>query len=356
MNEIKITKGSLENAILKNGQFVSGYVRKEEGSGSIDASGYGAHAEGFVEDNISIIANGVGAHAEGISTQALAAGAHAEGYYTKSIGDYSHAEGQFTKASGQYSHAEGYYTTASATAAHASGFYTIANRLYETVIGKFNAAGSEGDLFVVGCGDSTASRSNAMRVNAVDENDSQTIYWYFNDDAYLKYWGDDDRLLLNHHDGHISIDSDGGLYMSESSGDSYMWVYEGDVGIQSSTINLRGVGGNGTTVSVTGRVNATQGFFQTSDINKKNILGDIDLQKAYDLIDKCQEILYSLKDDKSNKQEIGMIAQEVNEFFPELISKDNNGYLSLDYSKLTVIILKVMKDLIRRIDKLENKD
>jgi len=135
-----------------------------------------------------------------------------------------------------------------------------------------------------------------------------------------------------------------------------MWVYSSEAGIQSSAIKLQGVGSNGTTVSVTGRVNATQGFFQTSDINKKNILGDIDLQKAYDLIDKCQEILYSLKDDKSNKQEIGMIAQEVNEFFPELISKDNNGYLSLDYSKLTVIILKVMKDLIRRIDKLENKD
>ena len=56
------------------------------------------------------------------------------------------------------------------------------------------------------------------------------------------------------------------------------------------------------TVIVKGRVNATEGFFQTSDINKKNIIGELDLDKAYDLIDKCQTILYTLKDDDSNKE------------------------------------------------------
>jgi len=39
------------------------------------------------------------------------------------------------------------------------------------------------------------------------------------------------------------------------------------------------------------------GFKETSDINKKNIIGDIDLDKAYDLIDKCSTIIYTLKDD-----------------------------------------------------------
>ena len=55
-------------------------------------------------------------------------------------------------------------------------------------------------------------------------------------------------------------------------------------------------------VSVSGKVNAARGFFQTSDINKKNIIGDLDLDKAYDLIDKCQTILYTLKDDDSDKE------------------------------------------------------
>ena len=55
-------------------------------------------------------------------------------------------------------------------------------------------------------------------------------------------------------------------------------------------------------LSVSGEVNARNGFFQTSDINKKNIIGDLDLVKAYDLIDKCQTILYTLKDDDSDKE------------------------------------------------------
>ena len=55
-------------------------------------------------------------------------------------------------------------------------------------------------------------------------------------------------------------------------------------------------------LSVSGKVNAASGFFQTSDINKKNIIGDLDLDKAYDLINKCQTILYTLKDVDSDKE------------------------------------------------------
>lgn len=108
-------------------------------------------------------------------------------------------------------------------------------------------------------------------------------------------------------------------------------------------------------VDVSGKVNASQGFFQTSDINKKNVVGELDLDKAYELIDKCQTILYTLKDDESNKQEIGLIAQEVKEFFPELVTEDKEGSLSLDYSRLTVIILRVLKDVIDRVKKIESK-
>ena len=118
------------------------------------------------------------------------------------------------------------------------------------------------------------------------------------------------------------------------------------------------VNGRGTingSLNVTDRVNAANGFFQTSDINKKNIIGDLDLDKAYELIDKCQTILYTLKDDKNSNQQVGLIAQEVKEFFPELITEDKDGSLSLDYSRLTVVILKVLKDIINRIKILESK-
>ena len=50
-----------------------------------------------------------------------------------------------------------------------------------------------------------------------------------------------------------------------------------------------------------------------------------------------------------------MIAQEVEEFFPEIIQTDEEGFKSLDYSRLVVICFRVLKDLIKRVSKLEEK-
>ena len=77
-----------------------------------------------------------------------------------------------------------------------------------------------------------------------------------------------------------------------SSGSTYGAIYNTGIKMNPHTQSL----------SVSGSVNAASGFFQTSDINKKNIIGDLDLDKAYDLIDKCQTILYTLKDDDSDKE------------------------------------------------------
>ena len=61
-------------------------------------------------------------------------------------------------------------------------------------------------------------------------------------------------------------------------------------------------GGNNAKVMVTGQVNATGGFYDDSDIRKKNVLSNISLEKSYELLDKCQEIIYVLKDDPNKKE------------------------------------------------------
>jgi hypothetical protein len=66
------------------------------------------------------------------------------------------------------------------------------------------------------------------------------------------------------------------------------------------------------------------------------------------LIDKCQTVLFDYKD--GAKDQMGMIAQEVEEFFPEIVSTDDKGFKSLDYAKLTVIVLRVLKDLIKKVN------
>lgn len=90
------------------------------------------------------------------------------------------------------------------------------------------------------------------------------------------------------------------------------------------------------------------GFYQTSDVRKKENLRELDLDKCYKLIDKCQTVLFDYKE--GAKDQMGMIAQEVEEFFPEIVSTDDKGFKSLDYAKLTVIVLRVLKDLIKKVN------
>lgn len=106
---------------------------------------------------------------------------------------------------------------------------------------------------------------------------------------------------------------------------------------------------NADVVQASGTINAPKGFFQVSDINKKNIIEEVSLDKCYELIDKCQTVIYTLKDDTTNTKQIGVIAQEVEQFFPEIVNTNSKGEKTLDYSKLTVILLRVVKDLISKI-------
>lgn len=104
-------------------------------------------------------------------------------------------------------------------------------------------------------------------------------------------------------------------------------------------------------ISAKGNVNAAA-FYETSDARKKDIKSDLSLDKCYDLIDKCQTVIYSLKD--QTQEQVGMIAQEIEEFFPEVVATDADGFKSLAYDRLVVICFKVLKDVIKRLEKLES--
>lgn len=104
--------------------------------------------------------------------------------------------------------------------------------------------------------------------------------------------------------------------------------------------------------TMSGALSATA-FYETSDIRKKEIKSDLSLDKCYDLIDKCQTVIYSLKD--QTQEQVGMIAQEIEEFFPEVVATDEEGFKSLAYDRLVVICFKVLKDVIKRLEKLETK-
>lgn len=124
--------------------------------------------------------------------------------------------------------------------------------------------------------------------------------------------------------------------------------------LNASDSDLLTYGGNTITITkplkVSGKIDATA-FYETSDARKKDIKSDLSLDKCYDLIDKCQTVIYSLKD--QTQEQVGMIAQEIEEFFPEVVATDADGFKSLAYDRLVVICFKVLKDVIKRLEKLE---
>jgi len=56
------------------------------------------------------------------------------------------------------------------------------------------------------------------------------------------------------------------------------------------------------------------------------------------------------------EKQIGVIAQEVEAIYPELVSTDENGYKSVSYEKFTPILIEAIKEQQAIIDELKAKN
>ena len=109
-------------------------------------------------------------------------------------------------------------------------------------------------------------------------------------------------------------------------------------------------------VSSSGGVYLTSGatsWTANSDIRLKNINSHI--EKAVEKLSTLQTINFSYKDDKSNKQNLGLIAQEVEKIFPELVDKNGDDMLGVRYTELVPVLIKAIQELEARIKQIENK-
>ena len=105
------------------------------------------------------------------------------------------------------------------------------------------------------------------------------------------------------------------------------------------------------TLKVTGNINVSGGVFETSDETLKDFQDSI--QVNFEQLKEIPKAYFTFKDDKTGETKIGTSAQKVKEFYPELVSEDENGILSVDYAKLSIIALKAVDELDDRITKLE---
>ena len=101
------------------------------------------------------------------------------------------------------------------------------------------------------------------------------------------------------------------------------------------------------------QMNAINGFYETSDARLKNFKDDI---KALDVVSKIPTKYFTWKKDETDdsKLHIGTSAQEIQKLYPDLVTENEEGELSVDYARLSVIALAAIKELKKEIDTLKS--
>jgi Chaperone of endosialidase len=71
------------------------------------------------------------------------------------------------------------------------------------------------------------------------------------------------------------------------------------------------------------------------------------LENALSKVEQLRGVSYDLKD--SGKHEIGVIAEEVGQVVPEVVSFEKNGKDGVDYSRLTALLIEAVKQQQKQI-------
>jgi len=100
---------------------------------------------------------------------------------------------------------------------------------------------------------------------------------------------------------------------------------------------------------VTGNITA----FASSDKRLKDNI--IPITKSLDKINKLSGYEFDWNDKQTSFKghDIGLLAQEVQEVYPELVGEQNTGYLGVRYEKLVPLLVQGIKELTQRVEELE---
>jgi hypothetical protein len=172
-----------------------------------------------------------------------------------------------------------------------------------------------------------------------------------------------------HTDASGSASSDGFLLGMSASSTGYVWQWD-NYPIQLGTSNIPrihitgdGMVGIGTTaptftLSVTGTAGKTGGgsWSVFSDRRLKDLHGSYD--KGLSEILALQPVVFNYKADNpldlpSDVEEIGLVAQEVREIFPEAVTVNQNGYLDFNMHSINVAFINAIKELKSSNDELK---
>ena len=332
------------------------------------AFGYNNRASGSYSTamGVSTSASGSASTAMGDNTKASGNSSTAMGYLTNASGIYSTAMGRDTKASGDYSTAMGFGTQASGFSSTAMGAYGFANSDYSVAIGESVTANSwnstslgrhndpivsvpdsgwilTAPLLIIGNGTGPSDRKNALVIlkngyigiginnphaalqfNNILGSRKIVLSDAFNNDN--QYYG----LGVNFNPGTATV---GLRYQVENTTAQHVFF----AGTSPTTSNWL------FTISGDGNAYIAGTLSQTSDARfKKNIFP---ITSTLSSVLKLNAYRYQWKNQSMDQSmQIGVIAQEVQKFFPELVKENAKGELSVNYSGLIPLLITAMKE------------
>ena len=250
---------------------------------------YNSNQAGGIEVANYTTASGSSAFAVGNDNLASGSYSTAMGRGTTASGSKSTAMGQNTIASGDTSTAMGYLTTASGRRSTAMGEETIASGSYSTAMGAYTTAE---DFLTVALGVHNKSGETPNPNNFSFQNTAFVIGngGFANDGSYIG--------------------------TPESYSNAFEVLFDG-------------------TTTIAGDLNVN------SDARlKANIVSlGATLSKLLQIDGKS----YTMKKDESEKQKIGLLAQDIEKVFPELVS-ESNGIKSVNYQGLVPVLINALKE------------
>lgn len=102
-------------------------------------------------------------------------------------------------------------------------------------------------------------------------------------------------------------------------------------------------------ITAGGNITATGNVTAYSDVRLKTDIKT--LTNALKLIDQLHGVRYTMK--ATGEVNIGVIAQETEMVLPEVVRADGQGVRTVAYGNLTALLIEGMKELLRRVEKLE---
>ncbi len=267
----------------------------------------------------------------------------ADWWNNSNIGTYSTAFGLDNKASGSYSLAGGLGNQATGAYSMVWGRNNIAGNAGATAFGFANSAGG---LYSLTSGQNNTSLGNS----------SNAFGFYTVTNTYLETaFGRYNKSLGSSSSGWTETESifEIGNGTSESTRSNAVLVLKnGNTGIGLGTNAPQslfevGIAGDGSYA----RANAWNTF---SDERLKTKITKI--ENAILILDSLNGYYYFWKNDADKSRQIGVIAQEVEKVLPEIVKQDTKGNKSVDYAKLTAVLIEAVKEQQTEIKYLTNQN